>query len=79
MGRACMSSTSRRPGSARSTSRGAVVFEVGRTQHPNHAGIYLGTDAALPGRTKVFGAGPFLLHHLYGKPSEIIVYGGNLG
>ncbi|MBG6549528.1 C40 family peptidase [Pseudomonas aeruginosa] len=55
-----------------------IVFEVGRTQHPNHAGIYLGTDAALPGEdSKVFGAGPFLLHHLYGKPSEIIVYGGN--
>ena len=28
-----------------------IVFEVGRTQHPNHA-IYLGTDAALPGTVR---------------------------
>lgn len=54
-----------------------IVMEVGRTVRPNHAGIYLGTDPSLPGEeVNVFGAGPFLLHHLYGKPSEIIVFGG---
>lgn len=54
-----------------------IVMEVGRTKHPNHAGIYLGSDPALPGEpVNVHGAGPFLLHHIYGKPSEIIVFGG---
>ncbi|WP_313630174.1 NlpC/P60 family protein, partial [Pseudomonas sp.] len=54
-----------------------IVMEVGRTAHPNHAGIYLGTDPALPGEDSgVFGSGPFVLHHLYGRPSEVIVYGG---
>lgn len=54
-----------------------IVMAVGRTLHPNHAGIYLGSDPALPGEASaVHGAGPFLLHHLYGRPSEIIVYGG---
>ena len=54
-----------------------IVMAVGRTAHPNHAGIYLGSAPALPGeQTEVFGSGPFLLHHLYGRPSEIIVFGG---
>lgn len=54
-----------------------IVMQVGRTAHPNHAGIYLGTDPALAGEESgTFGPGPFLLHHLYGRPSEIIVYGG---
>ncbi len=54
-----------------------IVMEVGRTFRPNHAGIYLGTEPLLPGEaTSVFGPGPFLLHHLYGKPSEITVFGG---
>ncbi|MCV4285104.1 C40 family peptidase [Pseudomonas capsici] len=54
-----------------------IVMAVGRTAHPNHAGIYLGSDPKLPGEEPgVFGPGPFLLHHLYGRPSEIIVYGG---
>ncbi|MGG5223524.1 C40 family peptidase [Pseudomonas syringae pv. coryli] len=54
-----------------------IVMEVGRTKHPNHAGIYLGADASLTGEEGgVFGPGPFLLHHLYGRPSEIIVFGG---
>jgi proteasome lid subunit RPN8/RPN11 len=54
-----------------------IIMEIGRTKHPNHAGIYLGDDPALPGETvAVQGAGPFLLHHLYGRPSEIIVFGG---
>lgn len=54
-----------------------IVMEVGRTAHPNHAGIYLGADPQLPDeQVQVFGQGPFLLHHLYGRPSEIIVFGG---
>ena len=54
-----------------------IVMHVGRTVHPNHAGIYLGTDPSLPGEESgVFGPGPFLLHHLYGRPSEIIVFVG---
>jgi len=54
-----------------------IVMSVGRTAHPNHAGIYLGADPELPGESaEVLGSGPFLLHHLYGRPSEIIVFGG---
>ena len=54
-----------------------IVMEIGRTAHPNHAGIYLGADPALPGEESgAFGPGPFVLHHLYGRPSEVIVYGG---
>ena len=54
-----------------------IVMAIGRTAHPNHAGIYLGGDPALPGEeSDVYGPGPFLLHHLYGRPSEVIVYGG---
>ncbi|MBS5849195.1 MAG: C40 family peptidase, partial [Pseudomonas putida] len=54
-----------------------VVMAVGRTAHPNHAGIYLGADAQLPEEhAQVFGHGPFMLHHLLGRPSEIIVFGG---
>ena len=54
-----------------------IVMQVGLTVHPNHAGIYLGADPALPGEDSgTFGPGPFLLHHLYGRPSEIIVFGG---
>ncbi|VVO69128.1 hypothetical protein PS847_01212 [Pseudomonas fluorescens] len=54
-----------------------IVMEVGRTVYPNHAGIFLGSDPALPGEDgATFGPGPFLLHHLYGRPSEVIVFGG---
>ena len=54
-----------------------IVMAVGRTVHPNHAGIYLGGDPQLPGeQAEVYGPGPFMLHHLYGRPSEIIIYGG---
>ena len=54
-----------------------IVMAVGRTAHPNHAGIYLGADPSLPGEASgVHGQGPFLLHHLYGRPSEIIIFGG---
>lgn len=54
-----------------------IVVAVGRTVHPNHAGIYLGADPSLSGEeAKVHGAGPFLLQHLFGRPSDIIIYGG---
>ena len=54
-----------------------IVMAVGRTAHPNHAGIYLGADPTLPGEeSSVVGQGPFLLHHLYGRRSEVIVFGG---
>jgi proteasome lid subunit RPN8/RPN11 len=54
-----------------------IIMSVGRTAHPNHAGIYLAGDPSLPGEdSQVFGQGPFLLHHLYGRPSELIVFGG---
>lgn len=54
-----------------------IVMAVGHTAHPNHAGIYLGADSRLPGEDdKVFGPGPFMLHHLLGRPSEILVFGG---
>lgn len=56
---------------------GMIVMAIGRTVHPNHVGIYLGGDPALPGEeSDVYGGGPFLLHHMYGRPSEVIVYGG---
>lgn len=54
-----------------------IVMDVGRTKHPNHAGVFLGADATLPDEESgVHGPGPFLLHHIYGRPSEIIVFGG---
>lgn len=55
-----------------------IVMRIGRTKHPNHAGIYLGSDPELPGESsQAFGPGPFLLHHMYGRRSEVIIYGGN--
>lgn len=54
-----------------------IVMAVGRTAHPNHAGIYLGSDPSLLSESsETFGPGPFVLHHLYGRPSELIVFGG---
>lgn len=39
-----------------------IVMQVGRTAHPNHAGIYRGTDLSLSGEDSgVLGPGPFLL------------------
>ena len=53
------------------------VMQVGRTAHPNHADIYLTTNPTLPGEESgTFGPRSFLLHHLYGRQSELIVYGG---
>lgn len=51
-----------------------IVMQIGRTFHPNHAGIYLGDIAEFEG--EALHGGPFMLHHMYAKKSEIIVYGG---
>lgn len=51
-----------------------IVMQVGRSYHPNHAGIYLGNTSSFEGRNLV--GGPFMLHHMYNKNSEIVVYGG---
>ena len=51
-----------------------VVMQIGRTYHPNHAGIYLGKIDQF--EEQGLHGGPFMLHHMWGKPSEIIVYGG---
>lgn len=51
-----------------------IVMQIGRSYHPNHAGIYLGNIESFEGRD-LYG-GPFMLHHMYGKNAEIVVYGG---
>lgn len=57
-----------------------LVMRVGRTLTENHAGIYLGSDPFLrsePEAPALGGQGPFMLHHLYGRSSERVVFGGN--
>lgn len=51
-----------------------VVMQIGRSYHPNHAGIYLGEAPNFEGKS--FHGNTLMLHHLYGKKSEVIVYGG---
>jgi proteasome lid subunit RPN8/RPN11 len=51
-----------------------IVMQIGRSYHPNHAGIYLGHTNAFESRN--LHGGPFMLHHMYGKNAEIVVYGG---
>lgn len=51
-----------------------IVMQVGRSYHPNHAGIYLGEVSEFEGQ-KLHG-NTLMLHHMYGKKSEVIVYGG---
>jgi proteasome lid subunit RPN8/RPN11 len=51
-----------------------IVMQIGRSYHPNHAGIYLGEMSEFEGQ-KLFGK-TLMLHHMYGKNSEVIVYGG---
>lgn len=51
-----------------------IVMQIGRSFHPNHAGIYLGYTDQFEGQG-LYG-GPFMLHHMYSRKSEIIVYGG---
>lgn len=51
-----------------------IVMQIGRTYHPNHAGIYLGNIGEFEGNQ--LHGGPFLLHHMYGRKSDVVVYGG---
>lgn len=51
-----------------------VIMQIGRTFHPNHAGVYLGNTSEFEGRG--LHGGPFMLHHMYGKKSDIVVFGG---
>lgn len=53
-----------------------IIFQVGRTYHPNHAGVYLGDNPTLTSEEtpKVIGK-PFFLHHLYGQDSRRDIYG----
>lgn len=51
-----------------------IVMQIGRSYHPNHAGIYLGDVTEFEGRA-LFGK-TLMLHHMYDKESDVIVYGG---
>lgn len=51
-----------------------IVMQIGKTYHPNHAGIYLGERTEFEGEQ--LHGGPFMLHHMYAKKSEVVVYGG---
>lgn len=51
-----------------------IVMQIGRTYHPNHAAIYLGNIDEFEGEG--LQGGPFILHHMYAKKSNIAVYGG---
>jgi len=52
-----------------------IIMQIGRTYHPNHAAVYLGKISEFEGQP-IGGPGPFILHHVYGRPSCIEVYGG---
>lgn len=51
-----------------------IVMQIGRSYHPNHAGIYLGDVSEFEGR-ELFGQ-TLMLHHMYDKLSDVVVYGG---
>lgn len=51
-----------------------IIMQIGRSYHPNHAGVYLGEIDQFEDR-KLFGK-TLMLHHMYDKKSDIIVYGG---
>lgn len=53
-----------------------IIMEIGRTYHPNHAGVYLGDFKGEEFEGKAFYGNPLMLHHMWGKKSEVIVYGG---
>lgn len=52
-----------------------IVMQIGRSYHPNHAGVYLGVTSEFED-LKLGGHGPFMLHHMYGQDSNIVVFGG---
>lgn len=51
-----------------------IIMQVGRSYHPNHAGVYLGEVSDFEGQK--FHGSSLMLHHMYNKDSELIVYGG---
>ena len=51
-----------------------IVMQV-QSQRANHAGVYLG-DQPLTERPDLHPLSGAMLHHLYGRPSERVVYGG---
>lgn len=54
-----------------------IVMQIGRTYHPNHAGVYLGNEPALPDEyLRLFGQGPFFLHHMHSRKSAVDIFGG---
>lgn len=54
-----------------------VIMQIGRSFHPNHAAIYLGSTPQLPNEPlDIFGQGPFILHHMYSRKSAVEIYGG---
>lgn len=52
-----------------------LIMQIGRTFHPNHAGIYLGKVNEFEGQ-EIAGGQPIMLHHMHGKLSTVAVYGG---
>jgi len=54
-----------------------IVMQIGRSYHPNHAAVYLGNKPVLPHEElNIYGQGPFMLHHMYGRKSAVEIYGG---
>jgi proteasome lid subunit RPN8/RPN11 len=51
-----------------------IVMQIGRSFHPNHAAIYLGEVEEFEGEK--FHGKNLMLHHMYGKNSELAIYGG---
>lgn len=51
-----------------------IIMQIGRTFHPNHAGVYLGDVKEFEGQE--YHGSPLMLHHMWGKASNVIVYGG---
>lgn len=53
-----------------------LLCKVGRTEHVNHAVIYLGDKATLKSEeSAALVGGPFILHHPYGRKSVREIYG----
>lgn len=54
---------------------GDIVFMAVRADVPNHAGIFIG-DAQIKETPNLHRVPDAMLHHLYGRLSERVVYGG---
>lgn len=53
-----------------------LLCKVGRTEHVNHAVIYLGDNPTLKSeKSSALVGGPFILHHPYGRKSVREIYG----